>query len=49
MDFGVGGKAGFDVTVSADAGGLEVGGAASASAGEPLRCLATVMIAETHL
>jgi len=37
MDFGVGGKAGFGVTISAEGGGFEVGGAASASAGEP-RC-----------
>jgi len=31
MDFG---KAGFGVSISADAGGFEVGGSASASAGE---------------
>ena len=38
MDFGVGGKAGFDVSISTGAGGFDVGGTASASAGE-LHCL----------
>jgi len=41
MDFGAGGKTGLGVTISADVGGFELGGTASASAGE-LRCLATI-------